>query len=383
MYKKIEPYLEGIDIFDRLGERKSELSNTDLGYIGGIIKERKPKKIVEIGVSAGGTTCFIMRTLEKLSLNSKVYSVDISRDYHLNPEKKCGYQIKEAENILSNIHNHTLMLKKNISEVIDGEIGSEIDMLILDTIHYLPGELLDFLVCYPYLTEDAAVVLDDLTFAHFGENTNAVATKTLFDLVVADKYLPKDGGIYPKMAGFVLNCDTPKYIKDTWGGVLSPWWYKLSEREIASYRAVIKKKYNFNVCEIFDEAVNVNNRTVEKKEDVKNQINKILKMCEENKKILVYGAGRRGTALVRFLEDRGMEIEGYIISDDRDKGMFKGIRGKMFHLREVVERRNEYNILLAAANDDIRNNLAEVGMEYYDIPNYVFPFIKEYASLLC
>ena len=29
MYKTIEPYLEGLDIFDRLGERKSELSDTD------------------------------------------------------------------------------------------------------------------------------------------------------------------------------------------------------------------------------------------------------------------------------------------------------------------------------------------------------------------
>ena len=157
----------------------------------------------------------------------------------------------------------------------------------------------------------------------------------------------------------------------------------LSEEEIVSYRAVIRKNYDFNMCEIFDTAVNVNSGTVEKKKDVKNLINKIFEMCEGNKKILVYGAGRRGTALVRFLEDRGMKIEGYIISDDRDKGMFKEIRGKLFHLREAVERKNDYNILLAAAADDIRDNLAKVGVEYYDIPNYVFPFIKEYADLLC
>lgn len=221
MYRYVKPYLEGLDIFELLGERQSELSDIDLGYIGGLIKEKHPKKIVEIGVSAGGTTCFIMRTLEKLGMESKVYSVDIARSFHLNPQKECGYQIKEAENILSNIGNHRLLLEKNIAEVIDDEIGAGIDMLILDTIHYLPGELLDFLICYPYLTDDAVVVLDDLTFAHFGENTNAIATKVLFDLITADKVLPENGGVYPKMAGFALNTDTPAYIKNVWGGAVN------------------------------------------------------------------------------------------------------------------------------------------------------------------
>ena len=45
-------------------------------------------------------------------------------------------------------------------DVID-EIGSDIDFLILDTLHIVPGEILDFLVCLPYLTKDAIVVLHD------------------------------------------------------------------------------------------------------------------------------------------------------------------------------------------------------------------------------
>lgn len=44
MFRTIEPYLDAIDIYDMLGERKSELSDIDLGYIGGLIKEGKPKK---------------------------------------------------------------------------------------------------------------------------------------------------------------------------------------------------------------------------------------------------------------------------------------------------------------------------------------------------
>lgn len=77
MFKIVEPYLEPIDIFDKIGERKSELSDENLGLICGLIKERKPQKIVEVGVSAGGTTCVILNCLEKLNMDSEVYSTSL------------------------------------------------------------------------------------------------------------------------------------------------------------------------------------------------------------------------------------------------------------------------------------------------------------------
>lgn len=200
MFKIVEPYLEPIDIFDKIGERKSELSDENLGLICGLIKERKPQKIVEVGVSAGGTTCVILNCLEKLNMDSEVYSVDLSYSYHYDTSKRCGYQIEDAAQCLSNMKNHRLFLGRNIAQVIDNEIGHGIDMLILDTIHYLPGELLDFLVCLPYLSRQAVVILDDLTFAHGGESTSAVATKILYDLMVVTKVFPPNV-IYPKMGG--------------------------------------------------------------------------------------------------------------------------------------------------------------------------------------
>ncbi len=55
MFRTVELFLDPIDIFDKIGERKSELSNKELGFICGLIRMFKPKKIVEVGVSAGGT----------------------------------------------------------------------------------------------------------------------------------------------------------------------------------------------------------------------------------------------------------------------------------------------------------------------------------------
>jgi len=204
MFKIVNAYYEPIDIFDKIGENKSELSNKELGFICGLIKEMRPKKIVEIGVSAGGTSCVILNCLDKLQLNSKFYSVDISYTYHFNKSKKCGYQVESATKYLNNLESYKLFLGKNIAEVIETEIGYGIDMLILDTIHYLPGELLDFLVCFPYMSQNAVLVLDDLTFAHSGENANAIATKVLYDLIVGDKIFLKDDNKYPKLGGYYL-----------------------------------------------------------------------------------------------------------------------------------------------------------------------------------
>ena len=109
--------------------------------------------------------------------------------------------LDDAAKYLHHMENHVLMLGKSIAQVIE-KIGHNIDMLILDTIHYLPGELLDFLICLPYLSKDAVIILDDLIFAHTGENTNAIATKVLFDLLVGEKVFPSGDGACPKMGEY-------------------------------------------------------------------------------------------------------------------------------------------------------------------------------------
>lgn len=157
----------------------------------------------------------------------------------------------------------------------------------------------------------------------------------------------------------------------------------MSEAEETAYRAVIKKKYADDIYAIFDEAIKVNHETLRKKEDIRKQINKLLEIGRENSKILIYGAGKRGTALAEFLKDRGIDIEGYIISDDRDKNLFSGINERIYHFKEAVQNENQSYILVAAANSEIRDNLKKCNLNYYDIPNYVFPFIKEYVNLLC
>jgi predicted O-methyltransferase YrrM len=277
MRKTIELYEEPIDIFKKIGERHSELSDLELSFICGIIRQYKPKHIVEVGVSGGGTTSVILNCIDKLEMDSKVVSVDLAYTYHKNTSRECGFQIKDAAKYLKNVNKHQLFLGKRISEVIDDIViqNGKIDLLILDTIHFLPGELLDFLVCYPYLSDNAIVVLDDLLWAHGAENISGIATRVLYDSVVADKFSPVDFS-KANMAAFQINVDTGKYINDSFLALFTPWHYQMHD-EMIGYRRIISKFYDDEVLKIFDDAVEKNNSTLQRKEKIPDEIKNYLR----------------------------------------------------------------------------------------------------------
>lgn len=381
MFKTVNAYYEPIDIFQKMGERRSELSDEKLGFICGFIKEKHPQKIVEIGVSAGGTSCVILNCLDKLNMDSEFYSVDISYKCHLDRSKDCGYQIADVAAYWKREKRHKLILGKTIAEVIEEiALNGKIDMLILDTIHYLPGELLDFLVCLPYMSDDAIVVMDDLTFSHRGENTWAIATKVLFDTVTADKYFSPNT-YFSDMGAFQIGKDTLKYRTDLFSALMTPWYYTMDEQIEEAYRKIIYMNYTEREQKLFEEALEVNKITLNKRNNRAKEIRKLIDICKSGRKNFIYGAGARGMALKSFLQDRG-GIEGFIISDDRSKAEFLNLNVPIFHLGEVMQYANDCNIIVAAGDGDVKKNLEKYSLNYVDTPNWIYPFIKDYVAVL-
>lgn len=66
-----------------------------------------------------------------------------------------------------NTIKHQFMLGETIASRIE-EIGNGIDFVILDTMHALPGELLDFISLYPYLDKRAVIVFHDVGQSQLG-----------------------------------------------------------------------------------------------------------------------------------------------------------------------------------------------------------------------
>ena len=172
-YNKIDLYndprqiiltkMQAIDI-----DNEPEMNEFESSFLCGLLKEKKPKKIVEIGVAAGGTTAILLQCLEMLENDCRMYSIDCLEYFYADKSKKTGFMGEEAKKNIGGTGRckHTFLL--GISANLLNDIGPGIDFLILDTSHTLPGELLEFITCLPYLEDDAIVVLHDINLQHLG-----------------------------------------------------------------------------------------------------------------------------------------------------------------------------------------------------------------------
>lgn len=76
MHKSVELYCEPEEKVANL--HYSEMTSFQHAFLGGLIKENRSRKIVEVGVSAGGTTGLIYYCLKLLNIEAEMYSVDWS-----------------------------------------------------------------------------------------------------------------------------------------------------------------------------------------------------------------------------------------------------------------------------------------------------------------
>jgi predicted O-methyltransferase YrrM len=237
-----------------------EMTNFESSFLAGLIKKFKPKKVVEIGVAAGGTTAIILDSLETYSTNYKFYSLDLSADFYRDKNRSTGFlalQYIEKTPLLQG--SHELITGMYAPESID-YIGDSIDFIIIDTVHVLPGEILDFLAFYPNLSDEALIVLHDITLNHGTDSrpNRSYATKLLFDVVDAKKYMNFDeseGVLLPNIAAFQLNVNTKNSIVNIISSLTITWEYFPEERELEIYNNIITTKYEASVKQIWDAVI--------------------------------------------------------------------------------------------------------------------------------
>lgn len=115
---------------------------------------------------------------------------------------------------------HEFLLGKYAVEYLE-QIGKNIDFLVLDTVHNLPGELLDFIGFLSYLSNGAIVVLHDICLNHVSDNIAGYATQLLLDVVTGEKIfdLSVDDDI-PNIGAFVVDSKTRENIEDVFRALL-------------------------------------------------------------------------------------------------------------------------------------------------------------------
>ena len=141
---------------------KIEITIDEQKFFHGLLRKIKPKKIVEIGVSRGGSTILILNAIKDIE-GAKLFSIDKSIYCYRNRTQKTGYLVQEKFPELMN--KWTLYTGGLTAEYIE-TIGDEIDFVYIDTVNVTPGEMLDWLMVLPFLKNEAIVVFHDAFYLY-------------------------------------------------------------------------------------------------------------------------------------------------------------------------------------------------------------------------
>ena len=256
-------------------------------------------------------------------------------------------------------------------------IGKRIDFLVLDTMHICPGELLDFLVCFPYMTEKCVVVMHDIAM-QFGNNTNAYATQLLLDTVTADKIIgnDKETGFsgYPNIGALIINNDTKKYIENVFSALNIPWSYMPEDIEL--YRDCFIRNYDRDLVDIYDMAYSNNTLILNKKSRQKvKMIGDWISLGKaiSDKDIYIYGNGRVGKQLEIIFKGEGMEVFGHIVSESEER------EENSLYLREIDNSLN--TVIVIGTGLTLQSKIAGI-LEKSGVTNYISLSREVLESLL-
>ena len=126
------------------------MSDNQREFLNGVIRKFRPQKIVEIGVEEGGGSSIILNAIQDIN-NAHLYSIDLSDDINIG---KC------VKNLFPGFLNKWTLYTGDIAAKFME--GNNIDMVFIDSAHYEPGEILDFLIALPFLKERAIVGFHDI-----------------------------------------------------------------------------------------------------------------------------------------------------------------------------------------------------------------------------
>lgn len=377
MFTNIQLYQEPLEIFDEIPEYKKycEMSEFEQSFLCGMLKKVKPKKVVEIGTSAGGTTAVILNCLTMLGNSVEMYSCDISKEYYRDSSLTTGFIAEKVKKQYINNRggaevNHTLMTGDYAPNFLP-KIGKGIDFLILDTCHSLPGEMLDFLACLPYLKPNACVVLHDVSM-NVMINRNSYATKLLFDTVVADKYIMLTDdrpASFPNIAAFKITDDTHKYIRDCFSALTITWGYMPNAEELKLYHDFLLTEYDSGLVNVYDKAISLQMYIACKDfKDMGIYYDVLMNKWRKAKHVIIYGCGLWGKCFLHIAEEYNLPVDCFAISDGRQIPELEGITLPVVHLSELQFDKKECLILLTvekSAERSVIYDLMERG--YMDI----------------
>lgn len=230
------------------------MTKGEIWFLKHFIKKYHPKKIVEVGFFAGGNTVNLLKWKDE---DAQLFSIDIATHWHKDITKLSGWmadEIKEKKNF-------KIYRGYDYLDIYE-EIGKDIDLIIIDTVHTMPGEFFTFLAALPQLKDGCVVILHDIHLnmisfiidKYTPYNINAYCTGLLYGGVNSNiKWTVKSDSI-TNIGAFIIDKSTRNNIKDIFHILTTTWHSYPHELNLKEYSKYIDENYPkdcynlFNTC---------------------------------------------------------------------------------------------------------------------------------------
>ena len=254
IFNKIKPKIDAFKCY--------EMWSNHHEFLNGMIRKFRPKKVVEIGVRYGCASAIILNALQDIN-GSHLYSIDLSNDPNVG---KCVPQV------FPNYMAKWTLYKGNVASKFIEEIGKDIDAVFIDSAHFEPGEILDFIIVLPFLREKAIVGFHDIanqqTLFLKGANNwlgkrNEWAPYIIFNVIKGKTYLPSGNKVlWHDIGAKRLDINQKQYYHDYFRLLGGQWQYFPKEEYIEGTYELFKKYYDNDCLTIYNETANFNRKFV-------------------------------------------------------------------------------------------------------------------------
>lgn len=232
--------------------KNSEMTISESLFLKDLIIKKQPKKILELGVAAGASSTLILDTIKDMP-DSRLFSIDFSTEYYRDAKKMTGFVVPE------NLKDKWSLFTGGLAYRFIEKIGQDIDFCLLDTTHANPGEILDFLIIYPFLSDNCTVVIHDITRhtqAVGNPETcsillNSINGKKLIPATTEYKYLPNIGAVELEKSSY-------DNIVGQFMLLGLNWHYLVSRVDLENLKIFFSKYYNAELVKIYEKAVEYN-----------------------------------------------------------------------------------------------------------------------------
>ena len=237
--------------------QKNEMSVLQRAFLHGIIRKVKPKTIVEMGVSAGGSSSVILNAIRDMD-DSRLYSYEYSLLWY--PEKnksnarKSGFLVDQV--IPEGKHKWNFFVGGFPCKYLQSSLPCEgVDLCFIDTAHVNPGEHLNILEILPFMKKNGIIIYHDTSlYLSPTQNsdvctTNRVSINTLKGQRII---LTSEGsrGI-ANIEGVVLDDINRDTLYLLFTNLSLPWEYTITEHDFESILKHFTKYYPNDLTQLF------------------------------------------------------------------------------------------------------------------------------------